>query len=829
MKKIITPLLVLLFVLSSFTLRAQKGTVSGKLTDADTQSPIGYASVMLLNPADSAVVTGDMSDKDGAFAIQNITAGTYLVKVSYMGYLDWFSEPFKLSGGSHDLGTIGLRKDSKMLEGATVVYKKPLFEQKAGKTVMNVESHPGTAGDNVLELLRKMPGVMVDNSDNISLQGKSGVLILIDDRDPHLSGDDLANFLKSMPATMIDRVEVMKNPSARYDAAGTSGIINLVTKKEHRNGINGSVWAGLDYNGSFGTNDGFNLTARVGKWTLSGSYYYMFHQSKNGYDGTSVSLIQGDTIKQTANELADEFWNNKSTANAHGINFAADCYIDSVNTLSFSYQGNLFNANWANASKNRIYRNSELVQAFENNSLTKMNHGNHQMNINFKHAFDTIGTVLYADATYSINHSRNHTDREQPFYAGNFLTPLYSAHYTALVHPSRMHVATAKIDFEHPVNDLVSIECGVKTSFARNNNNSVNFLNDSLLENKSNHFIYNENIAAAYLQATFQVDRQLSIQTGLRAEYTHLKGNLLTTGEINKQDYIDVFPSLQLDYQLPKMNTLSFAYRSRISRPNYRSLNPYVDIDDQYNYSTGNPHLKPTYMQSFSVDYSWRYMLFLTAGYAFIQGTEEDMLYTDKVTNVKMTRPENIGKMHCMELSAFANIPVGKWWMMMWSVNYSLGKQYFKYETTNTSSLVSVVQLYTMHTFTFCKHYSIEIACWWMPQHKETFGTTKGMFFAWGGFKASFFKDAFTVRLGVQDIFNNSQWVNHAAYPDGTVTDMRWKGQSRGVNLNLTYRFGNNRIQMRQRKGHDDEFDRMGGGSGQGGQGSGNRVQGTGM
>ena len=343
---------------------------------------------------------------------------------------------------------------------------------------------------------------------------------------------------------------------------------------------------------------------------------------------------------------------------------------------------------------------------------------------------------------------------------------------------------------------------------------------------KSNHFIYNENIAAAYLQATFQVDRQLSIQTGLRAEYTHLKGNLLTTGEINKQDYIDVFPSLQLDYQLPKMHTLSFAYRSRISRPNYRSLNPYVDIDDQYNYSTGNPHLKPEYKQSFTVDYSWRYMLFLTAGYAFIQGTEEEMLYTDKVTNVKMSRPENIGKMHCLELSGFANIPVGKWWMMMWSVNYSLGKQHFRYETTNTSSLVSVVQLYTMHTFTFCKHYSIEIACWWMPQHRETFGTTKGLFFAWGGFKASFFKDAFTVRVGVQDIFNNSQWVSHSAYPDGTVTDMRWKGQSRGVSLNLTYRFGNNRIQMRQRKGHDDEFDRMGGGDNQG---SGNRGQGTGM
>ena len=826
MKKIVTTILSLLFILPSFMLNAQKGTVTGRLTDAASQTPISYASVMLLNSADSTVVTGDMSDKDGTFAIQNIPAGSYLVKVSYMGYIDWFSKVFNLSGNRHDLGSIALEKDSKMLEGATVVYKKPLFEQKAGKTVMNVESHPGTAGDNVLELLRKMPGVLVDNSDNISLQGKSGVLILIDDRDPHLSGDDLANYLKSMPATMIDRVEVMKNPSARYDAAGTSGIINLVTKKEHRNGINGSVWAGADYNGSWGTNDGFNLTARIGKWTLSGSYYYMFHQSKNGYDGTSVSLIQGDTVKETANELPDEFWNNRSTAHAHGINFAADCYIDSVNTLSFSYQGNLFNANWISDSKSRIYRNSELVQAFGNLSDTRMNHGNHQMNVNFKHLFDTIGTVLYADATYSINHNKNITDREQPFYAGNFLTPLYTARYTALSHPSRMHVATAKIDFEHPFNDLVSIECGVKTSFAHNNNNSVNYLNDSLLENKSNHFVYNENIAAAYLQGTFKVDHQLSIQTGLRTEYTHLKGNLLTTGEINKQDYVDLFPSLQLDYQLPKMHTLSFAYRSRISRPNYRSLNPYVDISDQYNYTTGNPHLAPEYTQSFSVDYSWRYMLFLSAGYAFTQGTEEDMLYTDKVTNVKMTRPENIGKMHSMELSAFANIPVRKWWMMMWNINYHLGRQYFKYETTHTSSLVSVLQFYTMHTFTFCKHYSIEVACWWMPKHKETFGTTKGMLFAWAGFKASFFKDAFTVRLGVQDIFNNSQWVSHSTYPDGTVTDIRWKGQSRGVSLNLTYRFGKQRIQMRQRKGHDDEFDRMGGGNSQG---AGNRSQGTGF
>ena len=203
---------------------------------------------------------------------------------------------------------------------------------------------------------------------------------------------------------------------------------------------------------------------------------------------------------------------------------------------------------------------------------------NHQINVNFKHVFDTLGTALYADATYSLDHNKSISDREQPFYFGDFLAPTQNnSHYYSISHPSRMHVATAKLDFEHPFNDRLSLECGVKTSFVKNRNNNINYLNDSLMENKSNHFIYTENIAAAYIQANFQPDQLVTIQAGLRAEYAHVVGNLVTTGEVNKQDYADVFPSLQIDYQLPKMNTLSFALRSRISRPDYHDLNPFVD------------------------------------------------------------------------------------------------------------------------------------------------------------------------------------------------------------------------------------------------------------
>lgn len=818
MKKVVILILSLCFIGQIF---AQNVSITGRVVEQEKKSPVAFASVGLLKAADSAVVKSEMTDKEGNFLISGVGAGKYIIKIYFVGYKEWVSREIVVAKQDVQLDEVVLSPEAEQLQMVDIVYKKPLFEQKLGKTVMNVESQPSAAGDNVLELLRKMPGVVVDNSDNISLQGKSGVLVLIDDKDPHLSGDDLTNFLKSMPATMIDRVEVMKNPSARYDAAGTAGIINLVTKHVHTNGINGSVWAGVDYHGCWGTNEGFNLTGRVGKWVLNGNYYYMYNNSKAGHDQFLASTINGDVIRQTTNELADEIWSSNSIFGAHGVNVAADCYIDSVNTLSFSYRGNFFNADWRSDDRNRIYQNDQLITAFANQSSSQMNNGNHQVNVNFKHLFDTVGTALYVDATYSLDHSKSDAFHTQPFYSDNFQTPLYSIERRGISSPNRMHVATAKIDFEHPINDNVSLEVGVKESFVRNENNSLNYLNDSLLESQSNNFVYTENITAAYIQANFQINPKTTIQSGLRAEYAHIVGRLLTTGEVHKQDYADVFPSLQIDYQLPKMNTLSFAFRSRISRPNYHSLNPMVSIDDDYNRSTGNPYLASEYTQSVTVDYSWHYLIFASAGYEFTRGSVEDMLYTDKFTNIKLTRPENIGKMHAMRLSLFANIPVGRWWMMMWNINYLLGQQTFDYETQTTKSMVSNLQFFTMHTFTFCKHYSIELSCWWMPKQHTTFGNVRGLFFAWGGFKASFFKDAFTVRLGVQDIFNSSQWSASSVYPDGTSTSMRWMQQHRGVKLDLTYRFGKHHIQMRQRKGGDnDEFDRMGGGNSNGGGGN---------
>lgn len=828
MKRTIFIIGILLSTFAAFA-QSSSNSVKGRVLDAEKNTPVEFAGVMLLNPKDSLIVQGGMTDKEGNFGITDIPDGQYLVKTLILGYKDWFSAPISLNKNNRsiDLGTITLSKDAQVLQGAEIVYVRPLFEQKAGKTVMNVESHPSAAGDNVIELLRKMPGITVDNNDNVSIQGKSGALILIDDRDPHLSGDDLTNYLKNMPSSAVDQIEVIKHPSARYDASGTAGIINIVTKKDKNKGINGSVWAGVGYNKQVNANAGFNLNARIGKVGFTGSYYYMYYPNQSGKTRDYTSIYQDVTTRQTVNENPEELWGSKGTWQSHGINFGMDYFIDKRNSMSLSYRGDLGLGNQKSNQYNRIYRNNELISSYLNNDIGKFNHGNHQINFNYKHDFDTTGKTLYADITYSINNSLSDGYNNILYYSDNFITPMNEVVYHNLSDPNQMHVVAAKLDYEHPFNDKISMECGIKSSFTRNYIISDNFLNDSLMESMSNHFNYFENINAAYILGNFTVSPQVSLQAGLRAEQTNIRGELLNTGEVNKQHYIDVFPSFQIDYNLPKMNTLSFNYRSRINRPSYWELNPYINISDAYNISRGNPYLNPEYIHSISIEHSWMFMLFTTLSYNFTRGSSEDMLFIDKETQVKLEMPENIGKSHSFSASVFTRIPIGKWWVMMYSVNYNIGRATFDYSDKVVKKTVNGLSLYTSQEFTFCKNYSIEVAAFWNPKSQTTFGTTDGRIYVWGGFKAQFLKKKLTLRLGVNDIFNNGSWKFNNIYPDGSTSNGAYYWRSRSVSLNISYRFGKQEVKMRQRKsGNDDEFSRMGGGNQGGAQGGG---QGTGQ
>ncbi len=791
---------------------AQRGIVTGNIKDVTQNTPLPYAGVMLMQTTDSALVKGGMSDKEGNFELVTIANGSYFLKISLIGYEDWYSDIFTISSTHHkvNFNDISLRVAVAALHAAEITFKKPLFEEKQGKMIMNVEAQPSAAGDNVIELLRKMPSVMVDQNDNISILGKSGVMILIDDKQTYLSGDDLINLLKTMPASSIDKIEVIKNPSARFDAAGTGGIINLVTKKDKNRGINGSVSASGGYSGSFQHNEGVNITARLQKVVLSGSYYHYNFRNKSSDRSEKISTFNDVTTRMLTNEKQNELWNSSSLWKTHGFSFGTDYYIDKKNTIGISYRGSLGGGNWKSLSNIRLYTDILPDSAYQRNSNTLFKMDNHTVNVDYKHEFDTIGKVLFVNLTYALSENHNNTNNVLNFFEGDLHTLLRKHIQQSIAGPNTMQVVSAKVDYEHRIEDAISFEMGIKSSYVFNQNKSNNYVDSLLLENQSNQYSYKENINAGYVLCHLSPSQMIDIQAGLRAEHVIIEGLLLTTQEKNRQQYIDLFPSFEVSYRFPKLHQLGFSYRSRIQRPDYHVLNPYISISDQYNISTGNPHLKPEYSHHFEVSYSWMYMIFTSLNYRFSKGEYTDVQYTDLASLLRLTRPENIGKSNLVGGSIYARIPIKNWWVMSYSLNGNIGKTIFDYGNQQVSKRIFSSHFYTSQLFTFLKNYSIELSAWGMPSSENVFGRTKGLVSVNAAVKADFFQRSFTVKLSINDIFNNGKWVSDMIYPDGSISHSEWLWESRRVWLNLSYRFGKSDLKLRHKR-HitDEELKRM--------------------
>ena len=791
---------------------SQRGSVSGVVQDELQGTPIAHAGVMLLHATDSLLIKGAITEQDGSFEIEGIPNGNYLLKIALIGYEEWFSPPYTISSEKSkvQMDIIKLKISVAALNAAEIIYKKPLFEEKQGTMIMNVESQPNAAGDNVLELLRKMPSVTVDQNDNISVLGKSGILIMIDDKPTYLSGDDLTNLLKTMPASSIDKIEVIKNPSARYDAAGTGGIINIVTKKDQNRGINGSVFAAGGYSGSFQHNEGFNITARLGKIVLSGSYYYMNFKGKSGGKSEEISTLGDVTTRIVSNEKDNEFWCDSSNWQSHGYSFGADYYIDDKNTIGFSYRGNYSLAHWSSNAFVRIYKNPLPDSSYRRFSTNIYSSTNHTFNLDFKHEFDTTGKTLYTNVIYALNGGKTLTESDLNFYQGDFASLSSAYLLKSLSGPNKMQVLTAQIDYEHPIGDAIKFELGIKSSYVYNRNQSENYINTTLIEAQSNKFQYRENINAAYIQLNLSPSSMVDIQTGLRAEYSLLEGLLFTTGEKNRQRYFDLFPSFELSYHLPKSHNLGFSYRNRIYRPDYSVLNPYISVTDQYNISTGNPKLKPEYSHHLEVNYSWKYMIYTSLSYNFSQGEYTDVQYTDLMTLTRLTRPENIGRSSTLGGSVYARIPIGKWWVMSYSINGNYGTNVFDYGNKTERKTIYSTQFYTSQLFSFLKNYSVELSAWGLAPSENTFGRSEGLFSVNAALKADLIKRTLTVKVSVNDIFNNGKWIENNIYPDGSESKGEWRWESRRLWVHISYRFGKQDLQLRQKRmENQEELQRM--------------------
>lgn len=774
-----------------FFLRADAQTIEGQVSG--NGHAVANASVNLLKTKDSSLVRAVLSNDSGNFVLKTALSGKYLVQIQSVGYDDYYSTPFSYDGIKMILPNIILTEKQKDMNAVTVSTQKPFIEQQIDKTVVNIANSVTAVGSNVWEVLDKVPGVIVDNSNNaVSLQGKSGVMIYIDGKPTYLSGDQLANLLKGMDANTIQNIEVMTHPPAQYDAAGNAGIINIVTKKSKVKGFNGSLTAGYgqgrfpkqEYNGNFNYRSGKvnvygNLGYNKGIWWNTNNIDRKFAQS---------SVVPTPiTSSQTSY--------NKSKWENYSYKIGVDYNIDSANTLGVSVNGNInpnkeFGFNTTNFSSNSVL---DSVAATTNNSNGRWTSITYDLN--YKHDFKKEGSYVMADFAYAKfnNTGTQHYETDKYDAHGNLLQNSGLNPFLRLGNlPSLIEIKTGKLDYVLPLAGKAKLSAGWKSSFVTSDNNAqyFNWIDNDWQTDASvtNHFKYKENIHAGYLNFNKEFSKGWSVQLGLRGENTVSNGHQYIGDSTVARNYFQLFPTAFLQKKVGEDNTYGLTYNRRIMRPNYEDLNPFVYYLDPYTYSQGNPFLQPQIANSVEASYAFKSLLVTSLNYTHTSQVITDLLKQDDAERATYQTKDNLGTTDNINLSVSLNIPVTKWWTSNNTINAWRNIIDGMYLDEPLKFRKNSLSYNATNTFTLPKGFKAEVSgsyhsplIWGLFEIKSQYQINFGI-------QKNILKDNATIKLNVNDIFRTNKSVVNILYGniDASVNN-RW--ESRRLNLSFTWRF----------------------------------------
>jgi len=816
MKKITHYLAAIGLISISLTASAQSpnvGKVSGLVIGS--QKPIEAANVNLLRANDSSAVKMAITDKDGKFELASLADGKYLVLVQGIGYSKYMSGTFELSASNkqYTLPAITLNAASKELGNVTVATKKPFIEQKLDKTIVNVDALPTTAGLTVLEVLEKAPGVVVDKDGNISLKGKQGVMVLIDGRQTYLSGQDLANLLKNMPGGNLDQLEIMTNPPAKYDATGNSGVINIKTKKTKTVGFNGSGTIGFGQGVYPKSNSSLNMNYRKGKFNFFGNAGYNYNERFQDIELTR-KFRDEHTNAITSTFEQDAFSRRKYNSLSGKVGM--DYFVSKKTTFGIVVNGYTDNGNELTSNLTLIRMpNGDLDTRNTADNIMKRKMGNTGTNFNVRHLLDTLGSEITADIDYINYHSRNRQSMDNYFFDAAGSKQKADAMMQGYL-PSNISIYSAKVDYSHPINKTTKMEAGIKSSYVETDNNA---LYDTLSATgwtadggRSNHFIYKENINAAYVNLNKELSKKWSIQTGLRLENTLAKGNQLTTGQTFKRSYTQLFPTVYIGYSPSERNQFALSYGRRINRPDYDNLNPFYHFLDLYTFEVGNPYLKPQFSHNIELAHTFGGFLTTTLNYSKTNDIIQNVL--DQVDSIHTTfiRKDNIAKQRNMGISVSAMVTITKWWKAniyanMYNNKYSglVNGGYLDVEATTLSGNIS-------NQFSFKKGWNAELSGNYQSRALGGTLVMKPMGVVNVAITKQVLKNKGTIKLNVRDVFLMQAFNGYSQYQNIDLTIHQTR-DSRVVNLGFTYRFGKGKpAQQRKRGGAGEEQNRVGGG-----------------
>lgn len=585
------------------------GKILGKVVDSTSGKPLDYASVALIRMKDTTAIGGTLTDSKGEFMLEEIPVGRYQIAITSIGYKNWKSALLMVNPKNPliNMGVIRVSSASKNLEEVVIQGEKQAFINAIDRKIYNVEKSIVNTGGTASEVLQQIPSVNVDIDGNISLRGSGNVTVLIDGRPSGLTGASRAAILQQIPASTIERIEVITNPSAKYDADGMAGIINIVTKKDKSAGFNGSTALSIGTRDKYNGNIGLNYrTRRINAFTNI-SYR---HESRYGLGNSS----RKNSIFYRNGSAIDTLYFNEQSNSGTSVNdafvgkFGIDFYLNNYNTLGFSSTlSSRFGIDPGIIDYQDFDYAKNLMRDYGRISNSKDINNSVDGNIDYKKTFAGSSKELTANGTISYSTRDNVGEFEQTtqFNMSNIALPDVRQRTTG---DGTFIVSTVQTDFSNPIHETGKFEAGFKTTYRRLGNNlkvdlydysSSTFNYDTLL---SNHFIYNEVVPATYAQYMGKRDK-LSYQLGLRAEFTYIEGQSISQSKTFYNRYISPFPSGFLKYEFRGQNELQIGYSRRINRPRYESLNPFVDYSDRLNLRTGNPYLKPEFVSS--IDLSW--------------------------------------------------------------------------------------------------------------------------------------------------------------------------------------------------------------------------------
>ncbi len=809
-KKLLTAILPLV-LLSMKTMAQSPGKVTGKVTDSKNV-PVIAATVSLLQATDSSLVKTDVSDSEGKFEISVAKSRQYLVSYSAVGLEKKYSALFNVAEGQTvEVPSASLNVAAAKMQGVTVVSKKPLIEVKADKTVFNVEASINATGSNALELLQKSPGVQVDNNDNIAMKGKTGVRVYVDGKMMQLDTKDLAAYLRSINSNDIEAIEMISNPSAKYDASGNAGIINIRLKKNKKFGTNGSVNLGFVQGITPKGNASVNLNYRDKKINVFGNvgaYQGRYHNE------LYFKRVQKDSLYDQQTKMYNEDKNMNVKA-------GADFFLNSRHTLGVlattNFSDNLWNSTGVtDISYNPTGQYVKKLQAF---NAVPGSRTNANFNLNYRYA-DTSGLEINFDGDYGLFRGRGRSYQPNYYYDkdGLSLYDVVNRNYT----PTDIDIYTAKLDIEQKLGKG-KIGYGAKTSFVTTKN-TFDFFNDiagtpvKILE-RSNSFKYTENVNAAYINYQRQLNEKWSLQAGLRAEQTNSEGLLTRADGVVQSDnkvkrsYIDFFPSAALTWSINQKHSLNLTYSRRIDRPTYQDLNPFENKLDELTYEKGNAFLRPQYTDNVELTHTFMGFLNTTVGYSYVKDFTTQA--TDTTNNATFVQQKNLAQQQILSFNIGSPTPINKWWSGYANIWYNY--QMFKGTIGENSVKRNVPSYgaYLQQSFSLGKDYTTEVSGWFNgPSVWGGTWKTKPQGAVDIGLQKQFMQKRASLKLSFTDIFFTAPWKATNEF-GGLSINGGGNWESRTFRLNFSWRFGSAQIKSsRDRKtGLESESKRIKGGN----------------